>query len=263
MIAARPSVFHNEAGLTLIELLIGLVVGMVVTLAAFALLEFTTNDVSRITARTHATQVARIQVEKLMLQLHSACVAVTINPILLGSNATELKFISESSPLNANKEPVSSLTSVHLHKIIYTPPSGKVEGLLTEQSWPSLSSLNSNKEFVFTEGEKPTERRLLKGVTRTINAEGKEEPVFQYYRYYRESDTKPLFGQLYPTTYVPSTTVEAERIAKVTVGFTVTPEGAEGHFAKGDRAFAIEDSAVLRLSPSSEAASSPNWPCAQ
>jgi hypothetical protein len=262
MIAARPSVFHNEAGLTLIELLIGLVVGMVVTLAAFALLEFTTNDVSRITARTHATQVARIQVEKLMLQLHSACVAVTINPILVGSNANELKFITETSPLNPNKEPVASLTSVQLHKIIYTPPSGKVEGLLTEQSWRSTAT-SISPEFLFAEGEKPTERRLLKGVTRTINAKGEESPVFQYYRYYRETDTTPLLGQLYPTGVAPSTSAEAERIAKVTVGFTVTPEGAEGRFAKGDRSFAIEDSAVLRLAPSSEATASPNEPCAQ
>jgi len=258
MTAPLPSLLRREDGLTLIELLIGLVLGMVITLAAFALLEFATNDVSRITSRTHATQVARIQLEKLMLQLHSACVAVTVNPVQINSNETELRFISETSPLNANKEPTSSLTTVRLHKIIYT----KAQGLLTEQSWPSLIS-SRPPEYVFAEGEKPTERRLLTGVSQSVKSDGTPIPVFRYYRYYREGDPEPKYGQLYPTAITPSTKPEAEHVAKVTVNFTVSPEGPEARFAKGDRAFAIEDSAVLRLSPSSEAASTTNEPCAQ
>lgn len=247
--------------MTLIELLIGLVVGLVITLAAFTLLEFTTNDVSRITARTHATQNARVEIENLMLQLHSSCVAYQINPVLVNSNANELKFVSETSPLNASNEPASAITKARLHKIIFTPASGKTEGVLTEQSWPSTGEAVAGV-FPFAEGSPPTERRLLKGVSRTVE-KALEVPVFQYYRYYRESDAGAKLGQFNPTPISPSTVIEAGRVAKVAVSFTVTPEGYESRFAKGDRAFAITDAAVLRLQPSSEVPTAPNEPCAQ
>jgi hypothetical protein len=56
---------------------------------------------------------------------------------------------------------------------------------------------------------------------------------------------------------------EAEKVAKVTVGLTLAPEGYEGIIAKGGQPVALEDSAVLRFTPSSEEASSNNYPCSE
>ena len=56
---------------------------------------------------------------------------------------------------------------------------------------------------------------------------------------------------------------EAEKVAKVTVGLTLAPEGYEGIIAKGGQPVALEDSAVLRFTPSSEEASNNNYPCAE
>jgi type II secretory pathway pseudopilin PulG len=250
----------TEDGFTLVEVLVATVVGMVVVLAAFSLLEFSTRDVSRITERSHADQAGRVALENIMLQLHSACVAININPIQSGSNSNELKFISETSPLNTNSEPVSSLPSVRLRKLIYTEPTSKTEGTLVEKSWPSKGEAPTYKPF--NEAEKPTERLILKGISQTSVSE-KPVPIFQYYRYYEEGDSEPKYGQLNPNPIVPSSEATAELVAKVSVSFTLTPEGHESSFAKGDRAVALEDSAILRLATSSESASSSNEPCAQ
>lgn len=266
MKAHKPiGLLRDERGFTLIELLVSMIIGLVVTLAAFAMLEFTTSDVSLTTERAHLTQTGRVALQNIMLQLHSACVSVNVHPIKSGSNENELKLVSETSPLNSYNEPTSSLSTVRLHKIIYS----KIEETLTEKSWPSSGTPPT---YAFNESETPTKRLLLKGVRQSTNEKGETIPVFQYYRYYKEGDTIPKedttlpYGELNPVTV--STTklkeeAQAEQIAKVAVSFTLAPEGKESVFAKGYRPVALEDSAVLRLAPSSEAASNTNLPCTQ
>lgn len=264
MLSRTPHVLRSdETGFTLIEVLVATVIGLVITLAAFTLLEFSTRDVSRITDRAHADQIGRVALENVMLQLHSACVAVGVNPVQAGSNASELKFISEASPLNkATHEPVSVLSTVQLHKLIYT------EGKLIEKSWTgkfnaALTRVESaTGPYEFNEAEKPAERVLVKGVSQ-ISKEGIPQPIFQYFRYYKEGDALPKYGQINPAAVAPTSEAVAVLVAKVTVGFTLTPEGVESSFARGDRAVALEDSAILRLTPSTEAPNISNQPCTQ
>jgi prepilin-type N-terminal cleavage/methylation domain-containing protein len=265
----------GEQGYTLVELLVAMALGLIVSLAAFSVLEFTTNDVTRVNNRAHVDQTGRVALEKIILQLHSACVAVTVNPVLPKSTGTAIKFISETSPLNAHEEPLSELATVRLHEIIYTPAGSGKEGTLTEKSWPSYGT---TPEYTFKNTtETPTERKLLTGVTESVSEKtGEKIPVFQYFRYYESSDTevklgKASLGELDPVAMENSTMAkektaketEAEKVAKVTVSFTLAPEGKEGAFAKGDQPVALEDSAIFRLAPSSEAAEHPNLPCTQ
>jgi prepilin-type N-terminal cleavage/methylation domain-containing protein len=266
---------HDSDGFTLIELLVSMLIGLVVSLAAFSILDFTSSDVSRITARAHVDQTARVALEKIMLQLHSACVSVNVNPIQAKSTESKLRFVSETSLLNSQKEPTSSLSTVKLHEIIYTPASGKTAGTLTEKSWTSTGTNTSTGEYKFNEAEKPKEVKLLTGVTQTENQVTKTSiPVFQYYRYYVAGDSGTELGHIDPKAMsngelekenkatVPTTT-EAEKVAKVTVTFTLAPEGYESALAKGDQPVALEDSTVLRFTPASEEAANTNYPCAQ
>lgn len=276
-LGTQPPRIFDEHGFSLIELLVAMIMGLVISLAAFSILEFTTSDVSRITARAHVTQTGRVALEKLMLQLHSACVSVNVNPIQAKSSETTLKFVSETSPVNSNNEPTSSLPTVKEHEIVYTPPSGKIAGTLTEKSRTSIGLNNATGEYEFNPSEKPTETKLLSGVRKTVR-EGKEVPIFQYYRYYTSKDSEAKLGQIDPGTNNLGMTngemaeekvvakrkvTEAEKVAKVTVGLTLAPEGYEGIIAKGGQPVALEDSAVLRFTPSSEEASSNNYPCAE
>lgn len=260
LIATRRLARHlrRQDGYTLIELMVAIMISMIVILAAFSLLEFTSRDVSRITDRAQADQTGRVALENIMLRLHSACVAVTVNPIQSPSSATELRLISETSPLNANNEPVSALATVGLHRYVYNASAGT----LTEYTTKSTGQ-NTAGEFTFNESETPVKRLLLTHISQTVKG-GVTLPIFQYYRYYRQGDANPELGRIAQNLPVtPSTPAEAAKVAKVAVNFTLAPEAHENSFAKGDRALPLEDAAVLRLAPASEAANSPNEPCTQ
>jgi prepilin-type N-terminal cleavage/methylation domain-containing protein len=179
----------DEDGFTLIELLVSMLIGLVVSLAAFSILEFTTSDVSRITERAHVDQTGRVALEKIMLQLHSTCVAVTVNPVQSKSKETDIKFISETSSLNTHSEPVSALSTVRMHEITFS----SAKSTLVERSWPSTSasvspSYKFNEAEAKTKGEL-TERTLLTKVRQTevfneITKVTEQVPIFRYYRYY-------------------------------------------------------------------------------
>lgn len=270
----------DEDGFTLIELLVSMLIGLVVSLAAFSILEFTTSDVSRITERAHVDQTGRVALEKIMLQLHSTCVAVTVNPVQSKSNETDIKFISETSSLNTHSEPVSALSTVRMHEITFS----SAKSTLVERSWPSTSasvspSYKFNEAEAKTKGEL-TERTLLTKVRQTevfneITKVTEQVPIFRYYRYYEESDTGAKLGQLDPginnagmsntemETENAAEETEAEKVVKVSVSFTLKPEGHENLIANGDEPIALEDSATFRLATSSEAAGNPNSPCTQ
>jgi prepilin-type N-terminal cleavage/methylation domain-containing protein len=256
--ARQTATTRHEAGFTLIEMVIAMALGTFLMLAAFAFLEFTTNDVSRITARAEVDRTGRTALENIMLELHSACVAPSVVPIQPKSSATTIRFISETSPINTNQEPVSALTTVKLHEILYTPAKGNVQGTLTEKMW---SSTGTAPTYIFNESEKPVERKLLTGVKKS--GAGESTPIFRYYRYYKEGDKSPEYGIIDPNETTAATTKETEDIAKVTINFTLSPEGHEYTSFGNDRPVELEDSTVFRLATSSEAAGTANLPCTQ
>jgi prepilin-type N-terminal cleavage/methylation domain-containing protein len=253
---------RDERGFTLIELLVAMSLGIIVSGVAFSLLNFTTADVTRITERVHVDQTARVALEKLMLALHSSCLTPKSDPVKPESNESKLKFVSETSAENEHGEPSAALPTIRLHEIVYTAASGKTEGTLTEKSWPSTGVA---PKYEFNEKETPTKRTLLTGVGQTETSKKETLPIFRYYRYYREGDSKAVLGELDPTPIAGTlSTSEAPDVAKVSVDFTAVPEGKENKVNTelgGGRPVALEDSAILRLSSSSEEAS--NLPCAE
>jgi prepilin-type N-terminal cleavage/methylation domain-containing protein len=254
----------GEHGYTLVELVIAMALGTMLMLGALAFLEFTTSDVARITARAEVDRTGRTALENVMLDLHSACVAESVPPVQPGSTATTIKFISETSPLNTNGEPVSALPGVRLHEIAYEPASGKTQGKLVERTWPSTGNA---PKYAFNTAATPTKHTLLTGVTQStrVNHSGVSEnaPIFSYYRYYKEGDTEATLGKVDPNELTVLGEEETKEIAKVTMSFTLAPEGHEYTTLGNDRPVALEDSAVFRLETSSEAAGTANLPCTQ
>jgi hypothetical protein len=260
-------VLGGERGLTLIEVLVAMSLGIIVTGIAFSLLNFSTADVSRITERVQVDQKGRVVLEKLMLGLHSSCVSAEAEPIKIGSNEKALRYVSENAPQNEHGEPSAGLPTVTLHEVVFTPASGKTEGTLTENSWPSIGVPPA---YSFNEKVAPAKRTLLKGIKQTENEKKELIPMFRYYRYYKTTDTSPTLGTLYPTEVVLNSKAsiavqeeEAELIAKVAISLTIVPEGQENkeNTSLGNgRPVALEDSSILRLSPARENGN--NLPCA-
>jgi prepilin-type N-terminal cleavage/methylation domain-containing protein len=244
----RP--WREQSGYTLIELLVAMAIGLIVSLGAFTFLEFASGDVSRVTDRVHVTQTGRLALEKIMLELHSVCVTPEVNPILLGSNESVIKFVSETG----NQ---ASFPTVKEHEILYTKASGTTEGTLIEKTYSSVGEAVKGN-YTFSSTVLGT-TRLLTGVRQTTES----TPIFRYYRYYHEADATPVYGEIDPTPITPLTKAEAEELSKVTVSFTLAPEGKESSTFNHDRPVAFEDSALFRLSPPSTAAEHINAPCSE
>jgi len=261
MLSNSSRLRQDDSGFTLIELLVAMSLALVVSFGAFAILQFTTEDIARQTARVHVAQGGRTQLERIMEHLHSACVAALVTPVLSQSSGTVLRFISEAS-----EGPV--VTRATLHKLTFSPPSAGKEGTLTEQSWRSTEA-SQPPNYVFNEAETPKTTLLMKGISQSeVTTEGKTEsiPIFRYYRYYREGDPNAIFGELNPTPISGELTEsEARLVARVTMAFTLSPEAGDGPglsvaMAKG-RPITFEDSAILRVAPSSSSSSVSNLPC--
>lgn len=254
----------SERGFTLIELLVAISMGIVISLAAFSFLGFATSDVSRINERVHIDQTARVTMENIMLELHSACVTPSVVPILLKSTSTSIKFISEAGT-------GSALSSVREHEITYEAAKGPTKGKLVEKTYLSIPPPTGKEapEYSFYTTASTT-KKLLTGIVQSESG-GKSVPIFQYYRYYQSGDTLPTghttipYGEIYPKALSNTELAEegkaekVEKVVKVTMSFTLAPEGAEIATFNRDRPVPLEDSVVFRLAPAAE--SSSNLPC--
>jgi hypothetical protein len=86
----RPT---DERGSSMVELLVGMAMGMIVLVGLTMVIITTLHGNARVDARVEATQNARLTVTKVIEQLHSACLSPRIVPIKEGSTATKLVFV--------------------------------------------------------------------------------------------------------------------------------------------------------------------------
>jgi prepilin-type N-terminal cleavage/methylation domain-containing protein len=235
----RNSPAGDEQGFTLIELLVAMVIGLVVSSAAFAILDTSLKQSTRTADRISANQRGRVAMEKIILKLHSSCVAPETTPVEPESNGTKLLIVSQTGS-------EASLAKVTLHKLTLE------EGKLTDTSYPNTEAKPApNWEFSKVASNIQI---LLTGVTQSENSKTKETiPLFQYYKYEGTELSKTPLG-------TPLKEAEADATAAITVSFTAAPEsGTVGKIA-GDRTVDLADTAVLRFRPAS--ASGSNLPCA-
>jgi prepilin-type N-terminal cleavage/methylation domain-containing protein len=218
----------DQQGFTLIEMLVAILTGLIVTFATFSILDVSLSQSSRIADRVSADQRSRTAMENILLELHSSCVSINENPILEGSKGENIKFISQTGP-----EP--AFTTVRKHEIFLS--GGTLKDTYTTSN---VSATGSKWTFPVTATGTTT---LLTGVSQSGAT-----PIFQYYRYYKSTDASPVLGTLYPTALAtPLGKEDAQTTAKVTVSFTTAPESSN---SKADRSVELSDSVSLRLTPS-------------
>jgi Tfp pilus assembly protein PilW len=244
MISFRPPHFHDEHGFTLVEMLVTLVTGILVTLATLSVLDISISQSSRISERVDADQRGRLAMEKIIQELHSSCTSYEAIPVGEESNAEKLVLVSQPSS-------AAVLTSVTQHVITYN----EAKHTLTDTSYPSTntaSELDTPWKFATTASGTQT---LLTGVNKTVVKEGetmKTVPIFQYFKY--------SGSELSSTPLADSPHLEkenAENTAEVTVSFNTAPTSER---TTGARTVDLSDSAVLRFDPASATGS--NEPCA-
>lgn len=246
---APPSQFRDDRGFTLVEMLVTIVTGMVVILATLSVLDISISQSSRITERVDANQRGRLAMEKILLELHSSCIALGTTAVETGSTDKTIKFISQTGEQ-------AYFTQVAKHEISLNTETGS----LTDASYLSNNKLEPGETTNnWTFASTPTSTQvLLTGATQTPEGTNPTPvtPVFRYYKYEG--------GNLSGTPLnIPLSKADAEETAKVTVSFTAAPSATTYHASagtKGDRSVDLSDSVVLRFDPAS--ATGGNEPCA-
>jgi hypothetical protein len=239
MLMNLRTAMKDERGSTIVELLVGMAMGMIVLSGLSMLIITTLHGNARVDARVEATQNARLTVTNIMEQLHSACVSPQIAPVKQKSTGTKLIFW-HSSPKESTKVAPLPIES----EIAYE------NGNLYETDKP-----NSNANFT-TKSIPPSEWTFGTGVKRLLiehvtPATGKSS-IFNYYRY-----EKGGAGETALTT--PLNQLGEEETVLVSVELEAEPRT---HPVKDNGSDTIvTDQATLRLTPPSFNEEAPALPC--
>ena len=256
-----------EEGVSLIELLVAILAGMIVIIALFNLQIVTLHQTSRVFTKVDATQHARVAIEDLENELHSACIVDNVTPIQSGSSATSLQFVSQEG--NG-----ATLTPVE-HVISYSSSAQT----LTDATYAETGeTTNAQGQPVYTFASTASSSRVLLA---NVSQSG-TTPIFQYFEYqiptnssgqpYTDASGDDYEMLLDGTSEVPGTTTiptaspltdspslggtNAANTAEVVTTVTVGPyQNGTTSVASGennslsDANDTVSDGVVLRLTP--------------
>lgn len=105
-----------EDGTSMVELVVGMGMGMVVLAGLSMLLIVTLHGNARVDARVEASDNARLTMTRVIEELHSACVNPTVAPVQFGSTENTLIFTrgTYGQQAEASEAPITT-------KLVYSP----------------------------------------------------------------------------------------------------------------------------------------------
>lgn len=204
MVVLRNRLQWNQSGMTLVELTIGMAIGLVVTFASLTVLSQAEKASNEIVDRQDAMQRGRLAMEDITRQLRSqVCLGTTAEPISYG-DGTKITFYADLSDGSQN---------VAKRTLTYTAPNGATPGKITEELFAGSGSY-PNLTFPTT----PTRTRVLLSGAKQVVSGSTNVPVFRYYAYQPGTPTGDLI-----LLSTPLSAADASRTVKVTVAFVSMP----------------------------------------
>jgi prepilin-type N-terminal cleavage/methylation domain-containing protein len=200
-----------EHGFTLMETLVAMVAGLLISLAAFTFLQIAVDQTSRATDYVQASQLGRTAMTHIVDELNSACLKSGFSPVQEGSTTERLIFVDAFS-----KEAEIPDSQIQKHELVWEKEPGEETGKLTDVK----STAKEDTEYTWGS---PTNVKIG---TR-IGKDG-SEPIFRYYEYGTEAKNTPEAG-VSPFKEIPLTAgtkltlAQAENVASVQVAFRALP----------------------------------------
>ncbi|MGO9487614.1 MAG: PilW family protein [Solirubrobacteraceae bacterium] len=213
---------REERGFTLIEVLVAMLTGIVVTGALFAILEFSTRQTARLSEVSQSSQIGRTAMTHIVDELHSACLSQGFAPVQAGSTPSKLVFVNGYFPervANEAKEPEYSF--VRKDEISWSS-AGK--GTLKDQKYTASEPAKEGEYKGWTTGGNV----LIAENIAPFESE-KANQVFKYYKYAAKSTTgtaeeADTLEQIPLSTETSSlTTEQANTVAAVAISFRTSP----------------------------------------
>jgi hypothetical protein len=226
---------HDESGTTLVELLVGMAMGMIVLLGLTMTIIVVLHGNARVDARVEATDNARVAVTRIMEELHSACVSPQIAPVREESTANSLVFWHAASGENTAVEP---------HPVKSVIAYNEAEKALWQTDYEETGGTSPNWVFATT----GRSRKLLSNV-----APPSGSTVFTYERY-EGGTTKKV-------SLAGNATLGEAAISVIFVSVALTAAPKSTPVRDAGAAATVKDSATLRLTPPSFNEGASALPC--
>lgn len=235
---------RQEDGFTLIELMVTMISAIAIFAAITMITTVALHNQNRIAKRVDADQTARPLVTRIVTELHSACVAQHVTPILgdgtagtSGSTGTQLTFLSQAG--NA-VSPTPDKHVIALSMVAGVPT-------LTETVYPATAGSQPGP-WTFSPTPKPPGTLPL-----AINVSGPGGVLFSYYQF--------VNGALSPTPLpVPLSATDAAHVSQVTISVMVgAHSGTSSLDAKSP--ITLNDTVDLRLENAGQYPNQENLPC--
>jgi type II secretory pathway pseudopilin PulG len=191
---------RSEAGVTLIELIVAMVIGMGTLLAVFAVLDTSVKQSNAVAGRVNATQRGRLAMDTITRQLRSQVCYSPIVPALVSATDISVKFHSDLS---------DGTKSIEQRELVYDP----TKGTINERTWAGVTVAG-----VLTFPTMTKNRQLIGEIT---TRPAPDAAIFRYYAYNTAVPPRPIV-QL--TT--PLSATDLARTARVDVGFVTLPPNA-------------------------------------
>jgi len=221
MLARALHITSTNNGFTLMETLIAMLTGFVVTGALFAILQISTTQSSRIADVAQATQLGRTTMTHIVDETHSACLSNGFAPVQENSNGERLIFVNGYSKEAEVPSVGTTTTGVRKDEIVWN------ESAQTLTDFTYLSTGTTTKEetqeYTFSTTATPASGvRIGEHITKSGTTS-----IFQYYAYATTPSTsptapsstlnekEPLKGTLSKAT--------AETVASVLITFKTAP----------------------------------------
>ncbi len=201
----------GERGFTLIETLVAILCGVIVTSALFSILEVSLRQTARLAGKVQNTQASRTTMTKIVDELRNACISKEFAPIQAVTNENELRFRS-----GVGSEAVLSKAQEHL--IYYEKEK------LYDKTYASTGGTWPNFKY----SESPEKTVLLGENIIQTERSGKKVPIFQFYKYAASatsSSSSEGVSTLNTTEPLkpPLTATTAAETASVLITFSVNP----------------------------------------
>jgi type II secretory pathway pseudopilin PulG len=220
-----------EGGFTLIETLVAMVTGLVITGALFAVLEVSLHQSARLSDVAQATQLGRTAMTHVVDELHSACLSSGFTPVREKSTENKLIFVNAYS-----KE--AEISSARKDEIVWE----KESGTLTDYTYPSVGG--TSPEFKWAEKPSPEKgvrigEHISKAELTNEKKEKETPPIFQYYAYTTKPSTSPtapsstLKEQTLAGAKTGLTAAEAATVASVVISFKAAPSDGRTELGRG------------------------------
>jgi prepilin-type N-terminal cleavage/methylation domain-containing protein len=216
---------RNERGMTLVELLAAMAIALIVSLAAFSLIEVVMRRTGEVTARVETTQRARSAMDTMTRELRSQVCVLRADPTLLAAPRSVFAATASSVTFFADTAD-ESFTGGNTTMPIPTLRSLTLSGTtLTEKILPGQNdTVNVGLGAItFADATLERSRELLTDVVLFKDTAGVTLPIFRYYAFDTSTPPQPTLP-LNPGSG-SLTDAQLQAVAKISIIYRVRSAG--------------------------------------